>query len=98
MATVDTSGRAVVLAPLGPSAPSQSEIRWSAVTGAVRYILQVDNLTTGESSVIRENHLTTTSYIPASPFASGDYRTWVRAISDSGDYAPWSLFADFSVS
>lgn len=97
-ATTDLSGRAVLLAPVGTTSDRTPAIVWTNVEGAGRYILQVDNLTTGQSSVIRENSLTSNVFTPATDLAPGSYRGWVLAIEGStGNAAPWSFFRDFQV-
>lgn len=56
------------------------EISWTTVVDTDSYDLWVNNLTTGESQVIREMDLQTTSY--ASGLASlpgGTYKAWTRA-------------------
>lgn len=94
-ATTDTSGRAVVL-PTSFSS-NHPNILWNQVIGADRYVLQVNNIATGEQ-VIREENIRGTSFMPATPLPSGNYRIWVLAIAADGTRAPWSLKRDMEVS
>jgi hypothetical protein len=97
-ATTDPSGRPVLLGPLGAIADSTPTITWSAVAGASRYVLQVDNLTTATSQVIREDNLTTNSFDVVTALSSGNYRFWVRAINAANNApGPWSIPFEFSV-
>lgn len=94
-ASVDTSARPQVFAPMG-SVSVQPLFEWTPVAGATGYILHIDNLTSGQSGVISEQ-LTDTSWSPAVPFDSADYRVWVRALRDDGPPSPWSIPQDFTV-
>ena len=91
-----TSGRTTLLAPGGTISDRTPTFSWQGVTGANRYSLQVDNLTTGVSRIIREDNLTGTAFTSASPLTPGIYRVWVRAVSSS-NVAPWSIEIDFVV-
>ena len=91
----NNTGRSRLLTPVSPTTVTPT-FTWIPVTDVVRYILQVDNVTTGTSQVIRENNLTTTTFTAASPLAAGDYRVWIRAISNSAD-GLWSFPLNFTV-
>jgi len=96
-ATFDSSGRAIGLSPLATANPTPT-FTWTEVFGADRYILQVDNLTTGSSQVIRENALGTTNYTPNTTLAAGSYRFWVKALSNNNPIAGfWSKGVDFTI-
>lgn len=95
-ATVDTTGRAIAHAP--NTQLSAITLRWTDVVGADRYILQVDNLTTGQTQVIREDQLTSNSYTLDSSLEPAEYRFWVRAIRNaSASEGFWSVPIDFVV-
>ena len=68
---------------------------WQPVLGAERYILQANNLTTGETRIIREDNIAPASFLSASALASGNYRFWVQAIGDGPRL--WSFAHDFTV-
>ena len=95
-ASFNTSGRTTLLTPAASTSDTTPMFTWQPVTGAVRYVLQVDNLTTGVSKVIRENNLTAESFTPTSSLATGTYRAWVRAISSTST-GPWSVPFDFVI-
>ena len=96
-ATVDTSGRAIGLFPRATASSTPTFI-WTQVNGADRYILQVDNLSTGISRVIREDAVNAASYTPNSPLSAGSYRFWVKALSITNPNAGfWSAGVDFTI-
>ncbi|MCP4170486.1 MAG: S8 family serine peptidase [Fuerstiella sp.] len=96
-ATIDTSGRAMGLSPSATTG-STPIFTWTPVLGADRYVLQVDNLTTGVSQVIRENSLVSTAFSSIIPLAGGHYRFWVKAISSTSPNSGfWSFGVDFTV-
>jgi hypothetical protein len=92
-----------VTSPIGTITNATPLITWTDSLGAVRYDLWVDNVTTGESQVIREQNLTTTAHtaIPRnSPFSAlpeGTYRVWVRAFTAAGEATTWSSFREFTI-
>lgn len=94
-ATLDTSGRAVVLAPTGVSSAVSPVFEWSSVGDAVEYILFVEHLDTS-TTVLNEGGLTTTTYTPDFAFERGNFRVWVRAVSGTG-VSPWSLQLEFQL-
>jgi hypothetical protein len=61
-------------------------------------MFQLDNLTTGQNTVIRENHVADNLFIPSTELTPGSYRAWVRAVDGTnGLNAPWSFRAEFEV-
>ena len=96
-ARFSTSGLTQLLTPSSSTTDVTPVFTWRAVTGAGRYILQVDNRTTGTSQVIRENNLTSEAFIPLTSLPAGEYRAWVRAISAAGTAGPWSSQFDFEI-
>jgi hypothetical protein len=96
-AKFDVSGRPVLLGPTGTVNSSSAQIFWTPVNDANRYILQIDNLTTGTTSFIREENLIAPSF-SANSLPSGHYRAWVRSINSSNNsLSPWSLKMDFLI-
>lgn len=59
--------------------------------------LWVNNLTTGQSRVIQERSLSTTSYTPDFDLTPGRYRAWVQVTTPVGVRSAWSLPFDFGV-
>ncbi len=89
-------GRPNLLSPSTASGNATPTLQWQTVEGAVRYELWVTQMS-NNTRVIFETNLTSTSYVPASNLASGQYRMWVRAVSDTGEVSVWSLALDFTV-
>lgn len=71
---------------------------WTAVTGATRYQLWVDDLTNSVEQVINHLNLNQTSFTPSRALTAGDYRAWVRPFDSNGPLAAWSDPYDFTVS
>ncbi|GAB5440971.1 MAG: hypothetical protein Fues2KO_13200 [Fuerstiella sp.] len=96
--TTDTSGRTTILSPSGSTSDRRPAVTWASVDGATHYMFQLDNLTTGQNNVIRENHVTDNLFIPSTELTPGSYRAWVRAVDGTnGVNAPWSFRAEFEV-
>ena len=72
-------------------------LTWTAVEGAERYDVWINNLSTGENQVIRDANVLETSYTPTIRMANGLYRFWVRAYDGSGFGGPWSTAMNFRV-
>jgi len=70
---------------------------WTVPARGVKYDLLVNNLTTQTAGVIRQNGLTTTSYISRTNMAQGSYRVWVRAYNPANEVGDWSLPFDFNI-
>lgn len=93
-AKTDTGGRPEFSTPPTPTSPT---LAWTRVDAATRYILQIDNLTTSDRSVVREDNLASDS-INIVDLTSGTYRAWVQAINgDTSRRSPWSQQFDFTV-
>ena len=69
---------------------------WNSVPNATTYDLWVDNLSSGQKQIIRQQSLTATSFTPGSDLPQGRYRAWVRASNTTGQ-SSWSHFVDFLV-
>lgn len=94
---VNTNGRVTDVAVLLGS-NNVFTFNWGPVLGAVRYALQINNLTTGEANTFREDDIPDATFTTSTPLTAGSYRIWVRAISGNNDFGPWSLQRDFVVS
>ena len=70
---------------------------WTVPARGVKYDLLVNNLTTQAAGVIRENGLTSTSFIARTNMAQGKYRVWVRAYNLANEVGDWSLPFDFNI-
>jgi subtilisin-like proprotein convertase family protein len=68
-------------------------IVWSAVPGATKYEVWVDNITSGRIPVVKAtgaSALSTTSYLPTPALGSGTYQIWVRGLNAAGEGGLWS--------
>jgi large repetitive protein len=72
-------------------------ITWSDLPEAARYEVFISLAATPTTPVVRFNGLTSATFTPATPLASGDYRVWVRAISASSEVGAWSVPDSFTV-
>jgi hypothetical protein len=70
---------------------------WTVPARGVKYDLLVNNVTTQVAGVIRENGLTSTSFIARRNMAQGQYRVWVRAYNAANEVGDWSLPFDFNI-
>ncbi|MCX7397078.1 MAG: hypothetical protein NT138_05290 [Planctomycetales bacterium] len=70
---------------------------WTVPARGVKYDLLVNNVTTQVAGVIRENGLTSTSFIARTNMAQGQYRVWVRAHNAANEVGDWSLPFDFNI-
>jgi hypothetical protein len=71
---------------------------WSAITGAARYEVWVDDVTAGQSQVLWNANVSSTTWTPQSSVYRGDtYRIWVRAFDSAGETSGWSAAKDFSL-
>lgn len=89
-------GRTDVLGPSGTIGETQPTITWRTVDGAARYELWVDWVGV-ETGFINRTDLTTTSFVPGLPLSTGTYRVWVRTVSVSEQFSPWSLSETFTI-
>lgn len=97
-ASFDTSGRPVLTGPIGTTSDRTPTITWTLVEGASRYAFQLDNLTTGQNSLLRDDNVTSNRFTPSGSLSPGDYRAWVRAINgNTGRPGPWSVKLEFSI-
>ncbi len=72
------------------------QLSWTAVTGASRYEVWVNSLSTGQSPIVHNTNVAGTSLtLPA--LGIGRYRVWVRAFNAQNDFGTWSVFQDFRI-
>ncbi len=73
-------------------------VNWSAVPGASRYEVWINNISNGGGVFYHgNNNVSGNSYtLPALP-AAGSYRVWVRARDSQGANFAWSTALDFEV-
>lgn len=71
-------------------------ITWNALPGAVKYDLWINNRTTGQSKIVREDNLTATSFQVTTNLGLSEYVAWVRGIDAAGGYSDWSASLSFT--
>ncbi|MBL8817435.1 MAG: hypothetical protein JNL58_15515, partial [Planctomyces sp.] len=83
--------------PASVQPSSRPVISWTPLAGAVKYDVWLNNTTTGQSEVVRNQNVTTANWTPSFDLPLSGYRIWVRGIDASGRAANWSIAADFRV-
>jgi hypothetical protein len=87
-----------LIAPAGSIISATPTFSWHAVTGADHYDLWVNDTSTGQSQVLRNQDVTGTSWTPATSLAQGQsYVWWLRAVGSGGSASPWSAGQSFSI-
>ena len=66
---------------------------WKTLPGAVKYDLWIDNFSTGQQQLVRQD-VTGNSFTPAADLPMGLYRAWVRGIDAAGIHAVWSVLQE----
>lgn len=90
---------------LGPTGPivnltittSNPTFKWTAVDRAVKYDLWVNNVTTGQFQIIREQNIIGTEYLALNNLPQGNYRAWVRGINSANEVGEWSTVYVFTL-
>ncbi len=86
-----------MLAPKGEINDAQPRFSWTKTAATLSYELQVNNLTTGQTDVIREAGLTNPFFVPVDALPEGDYEARVRSVSLQGQVSGWSEFLGFTI-
>jgi len=89
-------GRPDLLTPIGSSSDTTPTFSWKPVDGAVRYELWVDRQNPWVQKSVYQTNLTGTSFT-SSALSAGTYRIWVRAVSATNEFSPWSVPVDFTI-
>jgi predicted phage tail protein len=77
---------------------STPTLTWDTVSGAGKYDVWVDDMTSGQEQVLRDVNVSDTTFTPATPLTRNDvYRFWVRAIDTNFGPGAWSAPLDFIV-
>lgn len=88
----------VTLTSMSPQqTTARPKVAWTALPGAVKYDLWLDNISTGQSEFVRKVDITSTSWTHTSNLPAGRYQVWVRGIDKAGIAALWSTPIDFEV-
>lgn len=75
---------------------TSNSITWDAILGARSYDVHIDNLSTGQTGVIRTNGHGGNAFTLPEDFALGSYRVYVRGKSFAGLPGGWSLPRNFT--
>jgi hypothetical protein len=96
---IDTTAPAIptFTAPAGSTAILTPTFSWSASAGAASYDLWVNNLTTGQTQIIRQQNLMSNSFTPANPLPVGSYVAWVQAFDNTNQTRGWSNSLSFTI-
>jgi hypothetical protein len=66
-------------------------LNWATVQGADYYDVWIDDLTTGQSQIMRSKQVQGTSVSLGFTLQPGQiYEVWIRAYDNSGDFSAWS--------
>ena len=90
---------------LGPTGPivnltittANPTFEWTAVQRAVKYDLWVNNVTTGQFQIIRQQNIVGTKYLALNNLPQGNYRAWVRGINSANEVGEWSAVYVFTL-
>ncbi len=82
---------------VSPVTVNSPQLTWTNLPGAAKYDLWLDNLTTGQTQVIRNANITSNSYQLTTNLGVGLYKVWVRGIDVAGNAATWSAPSAFTV-
>lgn len=74
---------------------SRPIVQWTPLSGAVKYDVWLNNLSTGQSQFVRNSNVSGTSWIHTTDLPIGKYRVWVRGIDTAGGTSAWSAAVDF---
>jgi hypothetical protein len=95
--TLTGAAAPTLTAPTGSSSNNSPTFNWTATSGATGYDLWVNNLSTGQNQVIRQQNVTGTTFTPANPLPAGSYVAWVQAFNGSGPLGGWSAGLNFTI-
>jgi hypothetical protein len=86
-----------LLSPTGSVDTSTPTIDWDPVSGALRYDLWINSVTTGQSQVVRDQSILTDEVTLANPLPLGTYLAWVQGINSVDFRGTWSDSIRFTV-
>lgn len=91
-----TSGPPTILAPQQTSSTRLPSFEWEQNPDASHYELWVSG-TNDVAPLIHEQNLQSPSFAPATEFASGEYRMWVRTHLNNGGSTRWTATYRFTI-
>jgi hypothetical protein len=81
--------------PHGPTADASPAFSWTAVAGATRYVLILDDLTTGQRrATVRTTDL---NWTPTAPLVNGHVYRWKVSARNAAGQGMWTLPLAFRV-
>ncbi len=86
----------LITTPLNSTFNRKPPFSWNAVTGALKYAVQLRNLTTGVT-VYNATNITTTNWTSPVNLPDGQYRWWVVAFGAGSVQGLWTAPVDFNV-
>lgn len=95
--TFEVKSRVTGLGPTGTVNTSRPTIDWDPLDGAHRYDVWINNVTTGESQVVRDEYVFDDEYTVPSDLPLGEYLVWVRGINFADFPGTWSTAARMQV-
>jgi hypothetical protein len=72
-------------------------LAWNTLPGADHYDIWIDNISTGQSQIIRNINVTSTTFTGPNTLPIGNYRAWVRGIAADGYSAAWTTAINFKI-
>ena len=91
-------GRPEILTPTETETTSATPtFLWTGITGAERYEIWISRIDVPQTRIVHDANVMVASFTVQTPLVTGDYRVWVRAISEMGETSSWSLPVNFTV-
>ncbi|MEO2018765.1 MAG: proprotein convertase P-domain-containing protein [Fuerstiella sp.] len=91
-------GRPEILTPTESGTTSSTPtFLWAGITGAEKYEIWINRIDVPQTQVVHDTNVTVASFTVQTPLVAGEYRVWVRAISEMGEKSFWSKPVNFTV-
>lgn len=95
---IDTTGPARLNSPGEVTLATRPRFEWDGLPGADYYDLWINDLSTGQSGVIRERQVSGNLFVPDTPLVNGHRYVWtVRGMTADGQASQWAAHAWFRV-
>lgn len=95
--TFEVRTQVPINSPTGSVNTAMPVIDWDPVLGAFRYDVWINNVTTGEGQVVRNEFVMTDEYQIPAPLPLGTYLAWVRGVNSVDFPGTWSPAARFTI-
>ena len=89
---------AVFDTPAAQQTTLRPTLTWTALPGADRYDIWLENLSTGTNLIVRDTNVTSNSFTSDTDLPIGKYQAWVRGLAADGHSANWSRPVSFTIS